>query len=149
MQDSRRTHLLRQEWRTILGGTHWPGRMSLRGCSGVHLPTNSLEPGEDTPASPFPSASTQHGKQLLPVISPCSIGVEEDARGCFRRWEKGLLLPYISHKGMCSQPYRVLYFAPFRSKNGWGLPLLARNRVQFSRELRECMNVFVISILSE
>ena len=33
------THLLRQEWRTILGGTHWAERMSLRVCSGVHPPT--------------------------------------------------------------------------------------------------------------
>ena len=53
------------------------------------IPTNSLQPGEDTPASPFPSASTQHGKQQLPVISHCLIGVEEDARGCFRRLKKG------------------------------------------------------------
>ena len=35
-----------------------------------------------------------------------------------------------------------MVFAPFRSKNGLRLPILAR-------ELRECMDVFVISILSE
>ena len=110
LQDSRGTHLLRQEWRTILGGTRWPGRMSLQGCSGVYTPTNSHQPGEDTPASPFPSASTQHGRQQLSVMSHCSIGVGEDARGCFRRWEKGVLLPYISHKGMCS-PIGYCFYA--------------------------------------
>ena len=30
---------------------------------------------------------TQHGEQQLPVISRCTIGVKQGARGCSRRWE--------------------------------------------------------------
>ena len=35
MQDSRRSHLLHQEWWTMLGRTHWVERLGLWWCSGV------------------------------------------------------------------------------------------------------------------
>ena len=38
-------------------------------------------------------------------------------------------------------------FAPFWTENGY--TLLVWNRVWFLRELRECMNVFIFSILNE
>ena len=55
----------------------------------------------------------------------------------------GTSLSYISHLGMC-----ILRL--FSLKTGiWTLPILVWKRVWFSRELRECMNVFIVSIPNE
>ena len=63
----------------------------------------------------------------------------------------GGVLPYLSHIGMCPPSSRV--FAPFFGlkfkKQVYTLAILVWNRVWFSRELRECMNVFIVSIRSE
>ena len=61
--------------------------------------------------------------------------------------DPGEVLPYISHGGM----YRPkgYAFAPFGLKTGIDFPILVRNQVWFSRELRECINVSVVSIPNE
>ena len=41
-------------------------------------------------------------------------------------------------------PQRVGVFAPFWSENGYTLCLLVWNLVWFSRELRECLNLFIV-----
>ena len=46
-------------------------------------------------------------------------------------------------------PGRVGYLRRFGLKTGIVLPILVWNRDWFSRELRECMNVFIVSILNE
>ena len=46
------------------------------------------------------------------------------------------VLPYISHIGMCRPKGHVL-------------PILVWNRVWFTKELRECLNVFIVSIPNE
>ena len=41
-------------------------------------------------------------------------------------------------------------FCAVLSENGWALPIVVDwNRVWFLRELRECMNVFIVSIPNE
>ena len=56
-------------------------------------------------------------------------------------------LPYISHIGTC-RPEEYIYTFNFFLvlKRVYILPILVWNRVSFSMELRECMNVFVISV---
>ena len=49
------------------------------------------------------SATDQHGRQQLQVISPEHIGVSLDATGCFRRWE-GPLRPTGQLSLASSQP---------------------------------------------
>ena len=46
-------------------------------------------------------------------------------------------------------PGRVGYLSRFGLKTGIVLPILVWNRDWFSRELRECMNVIIVSILNE
>ena len=47
-------------------------------------------------------------------------------------------------------PQRVWFFAPLWSENGYRLcPFWSRYRVRVSKELRECMRVFVVSIPNE
>ena len=46
-------------------------------------------------------------------------------------------------------PGRVGYLRRFGLKTGIVLPILVWNRDWFSRELLECMNVFIVSILKE
>ena len=43
-------------------------------------------------------------------------------------------------------PLRVGFVGSFGLKTGIDLPILARNRVWFTKELRLCVNVFVVSI---
>ena len=59
---------------------------------------------------------------------------------------RGIIL-FVSHKGMC-RPKGYAWFAPYWSENGYKLCLciLVWNRVWFLRKLRECMNVFIVSI---
>ena len=59
-----------------------------------------------------------------------------------------VVLPYIRHIGMCRQPKpKGVVFTPFWSENGfYALPIFVWNRVWFWRELREWMNVFIVSI---
>ena len=60
----------------------------------------------------------------------------------------GGVFPYISHVGICASKGVIL--APFSSEKGHRLcPFYVWNRVWFSRELRECMNVFIVSIADE
>ena len=59
--------------------------------------------------------------------------------GLFPRGGRGGgVLPYISHIGMC----RPIHFAHFGLESGM---VCLRNR----KELRECMNVFIVSIPNE
>ena len=47
---------------------------------------------------------------------------------------------------VCAAP-KGRVFAPFWSeKRAKTLPILVWNRILFSRELRECMNIFIVSI---
>ena len=60
------------------------------------------------------------------------------------------VLPYTSHIGMSTPKGRV--FAPLWSENGYRLSSIwsgIKNRVWFSRELRECTKVFIVSIPNE
>ena len=61
----------------------------------------------------------------------------------------GDTLPYISHIGFCHHKGRV--FVPFWSEDRHRLcPLnLVYNQAWFSRELPDCMNVFIVSIPNE
>ena len=62
--------------------------------------------------------------------------------------EGGELLPYISHIGIYASKGVIL--APFWSEKGHRLcPFYVWNRVWFLRELRECMNVFIVSVADE
>ena len=56
------------------------------------------------------------------------------------------VLPYISHIGMCGPDGYIYILAVLVWKRVYILPILVWNRVSFSMELRECMNVFVISV---
>ena len=53
---------------------------------------------------------------------------------------------YVSHIGMCRPKGKV--FALLWSENGYRLLIFVWNRVWFSRELRECTNVFFKFIAS-
>ena len=52
----------------------------------------------------------------------------------------GYVLPYISHVDMC-RPNEYGFFSLFCLKTGIDFAHLVSNRVWFSRELLECMNV--------
>ena len=57
-------------------------------------------------------------------------------------------LPCISYRGMCRpKRYGLRDFLVW--KRVYTLPILVWNRVWFSRELRECINVFMVSIRHE
>ena len=56
---------------------------------------------------------------------------------------EGGVLPYICHLGMCLLGLFSLKTSIFT------LPIFVWKRVWFSRELRECMNVFIVSIPNE
>ena len=60
----------------------------------------------------------------------------------------GGVFPYIGHIGMC-RPYRIGFLHRFDLKRAYTWPILVWNWVWFSRELRECMNVFIVSIPNE
>ena len=60
----------------------------------------------------------------------------------------GRRLPYISYIGMC-RPIGKGVCAVLVWKGVYTSPILVLNRVWFSRELRECMNVFIVSIPNE
>ena len=60
----------------------------------------------------------------------------------------GGVFPYIGHIGMCC-PYRIGFLHRFDLKRAYTWPILVWNWVWFSRELRECMNVFIVSIPNE
>ena len=61
----------------------------------------------------------------------------------------GGVLPYVGYIGRVP-PHLVTFFCPFLVwKRVYTLPILVWNRVWFLRELRECMNVFIISIPNE
>ena len=53
----------------------------------LHIICPGLHPGEDTPASPH-SVDTTREAVVTGYKPYCSIGVEQSARGCFRRWER-------------------------------------------------------------
>ena len=55
------------------------------------------------------------------------------------------VLPYTSHIDIC-RPKGCGFWAFLVWKRVYTLPILVWNRVWFSRELLECMNVFVVSI---
>ena len=60
----------------------------------------------------------------------------------------GGVFPYIGHIGMC-RPHRVGFLHCFDLKQVYTWPILVWNWVWFSRELRESMNVFIVSIPNE
>ena len=63
-------------------------------------------------------------------------------------WGGGGVLPYISFIGSAAPSGRV--FAPFWSENGYTLcPFRSGIAYGQLRELRECMNVFIVSISNE
>ena len=67
---------------------------------------------------------------------------------CNKSGMVGMLLNVMSRqvpKIQCCLP-PCFYCAVFVWKRVYTLPVLAWNRVWFSRELRECMNVFIVSI---
>ena len=70
----------------MLHGQQPVPHITLPRLTSILSPTPTSKPGEDTPASP--SVQIQHGEQQIPVISHRSIGVEQGARGCSRRWER-------------------------------------------------------------
>ena len=59
----------------------------------------------------------------------------------------GWVLPYWSYIVMCCPTGFLRHFAVW--KRVYTLPILLWNRVWFSRELRDCMNVFIVSIPNE
>ena len=60
----------------------------------------------------------------------------------------GGVLPCISNIGMCRHSGEG-FWAVLVWKWVYTLPILVWNRVWFSRELRQCMNVFILSIPNE
>ena len=60
----------------------------------------------------------------------------------------GRVLPYINYISMC-RSIGWGFWAVLVWKRVYTLPILVWNRVWFSRELRECMNVFIVSIPNE
>ena len=63
---------------------------------------------------------------------------------------RGELLPYISYMlYRYMLPPRVGFLRRFGLKTGMRFAILVWNRFWFSRELRECMNVFIVSIPNE
>ena len=82
----------------------------------------------------------------LTIIPRVSIGYEmvDSQRGAYPAGGTPLykLYRYVP-------PDRVRYLRRFGLKTGIVLPILVWNRDWFSRELRECMNVFIVSILKE
>ena len=83
---------------------------------------------------------------FLTIIPRVSVGYEmvDSQRGAFPAGGTPLykLYRYVP-------PGRVRYLRRFGLKTGIVLPILIWNRVWFSRELRECMNVFIVSIPNE
>ena len=82
----------------------------------------------------------------LTIIPRVSVGYEmvDSQRGAYPAGGTPLykLYRYVP-------PGRVGYLRRFGLKTGIVLPILVWNRDWFSRELRECMNVFIVSILNE
>ena len=82
----------------------------------------------------------------LTIIPRVSVGYEmvDSQRGAYPAGGTPLykLYRYVP-------PDRVRYLRRFGLKTGIVLPILVWNRDWFSRELRECMNVFIVSILKE
>ena len=76
------------------------------------------------------------------VQQPAKLAVSPGGGG-----EEGVL-PYISHIGMC-RPIKLGFCAVLVRKRVYTLPILVWHRVWFSRELQECMNVFIVSIPKE
>ena len=70
----------------------------------------------------------------------------------FEAWGGGAggggVFPYIGLIGMCC-PHRIGFLHSFDLKRAYTWPILVWNWVWFSRELRECMNVFIVSIPNE
>ena len=67
-----------------------------------------------------------------------------DRGGClFKAWGGGGTPLYKPYRYV--SPHRVGVFAPFWSEN-WYRLIFDRNRVWLSRGLRECMNVFIVSV---
>ena len=58
------------------------------------------------------------------------------------------VFPYIGHIGIC-RPHRIGFLHRFDLKRAYTWPILVWNWVWFSRELRECLNVFIVSIPNE
>ena len=67
--------------------------------------------------------------------------------GC-RAYSPGGALPFISFWGMC-RPIGSGFCAVLVWKQVYTLPILVWNRVWFLRELRDCMNVLIVSIPNE
>ena len=82
----------------------------------------------------------------LTIIPRVSVGYEivDSQRGAYPAGGTPLykLYRYVP-------PGRVRYLRRFGLKTGIVLPILIWNRDWFSRELRECMNVFIVSIPNE
>ena len=57
------------------------------------------------------------------------------------------LLPHVTHMGICHP--KGYAFVPFGPKMGIDLAHFGLESVWFSREVRQCMNIFIISIPSE
>ena len=60
----------------------------------------------------------------------------------------GGVFPYIGYIGMC-RPHRIGFLHRFDLKRTYTWPILVWNWVWFLRELRECINVFIVSIPNE
>ena len=56
---------------------------------------------------------------------------------------------YLYKSYSYAPPQRVGFLRRFGLKTGIGLPILVWSRVWFSRELRECMKVFIVSMPNE
>ena len=64
--------------------------------------------------------------------------------GCFH-W---CVLPYISDISMC-RPKRYGFWVVFGLKTGIDFHFDLESRVWFARKLRECLNIFTVSISKE
>ena len=62
--------------------------------------------------------------------------------------QQGGVLPHVSYMGMC-RPIGWGFCAVLVWRWVYTLPILVWNRVWFSGELRECMNVFIVSIAKQ
>ena len=89
----------------------------------------------------------RNSRKILDCLAFCFF---KTLPGC-RAYSPGGALPYISFWGMCRPIDNIWsgFCAVLVWKQVYNLPILVWNRVWFLRELRDCMNVFIVSILNE
>ena len=88
-------------------------------------------------------------RQLLHCLKLLKIGKEtKSKKNNLLSTLKGKVLPYISYIGIC-HPIGYGFCVVLVWKWVYTLPILVWNWVWFLRELRECMNVFIVSTPNE